>query len=466
MSHYNYYKINQKTPESRTCVPSPFTCAYFTAVPAARPLRLLVITYYWPPSGGAGVQRSLKFVKHLPALGVEPTVITVDPEKGAYPVLDESLAAEVPASVRVIRTDTSEPFGSYKKLTGRQQIPYGGFANESKTSFTQQLFKFVRGNLFIPDPRRGWNRHALRAAAQLMAQGETFDAVLTSSPPHSTQLIGLELKKRYGLRWLADLRDPWTDIYYRQELQQTAPARWLDAWYERQVLEQADEVLVTSPNTKRLYLGKSPALPDSKFHVLPNGYDPSDFRLPSTPPTQALLITHTGTISETYHIELFLQAVAACRRLHPTVPVRLRFVGKVSAGVQRQLAEQDLLDVTDLLAFVPHEESVAYLLRSTALLMAIPDVPHNFGILPGKVFEYLAANKPIICIGPTGSDADDLLQECGAGRAFPYDAYALMLEYLQELVEQWRLNPNLDLPAVNHARYSRRALTEQLVKLM
>ncbi|UOQ67936.1 hypothetical protein [Hymenobacter volaticus] len=150
---------------------------------AARPLRLLVITYYWPPSGGAGVQRSLKFVKHLPALGVESTVLTVDPAQGAYPVLDHSLAAEVPASVRVIRTGTSEPFGSYKKLTGRAQIPYGGFANESKTSFTQQLFKFVRGNLFVPDARRGWNSHALQAVAQLMAQGETFDAVLTSSPP-------------------------------------------------------------------------------------------------------------------------------------------------------------------------------------------------------------------------------------------------------------------------------------------
>ena len=433
---------------------------------AARPLRLLVITYYWPPSGGAGVQRSLKFVKHLPALGVEPTVITVDSTQGAYPVLDHSLAAEVPASVRVIRTATSEPFGSYKKLTGREQIPYGGFANESKTSFTQQLFKFVRGNLFIPDARRGWNQHVLRVVAELLAQGETFDAVLTSSPPHSSQLIGLELKRRYGLRWLADLRDPWTDIYYRSELKQTAPARWLDARYERQVLEQADIVLTTSADTKRLFLGKSAKLKDNKFHVLPNGYDESDFQLPSCPPPDALLVTHTGTISETYHIELFLSAVAECIRRHPDVPLQLRFVGKVAEGVQRQLTESGLLAVTELLPFVPHDQSVEYLLRSTVLLMAIPDVAHNFGILPGKVFEYLAANKPIICVGPTGSDADHLLQECGAGRAWPYDAYEAMLDYLESLVAQWRINPNLDLPALSHTRYSRRALTEQLVALI
>jgi glycosyltransferase involved in cell wall biosynthesis len=429
-------------------------------------MRLLVITYYWPPSGGAGVQRTLKFVKHLPGLGVECTVLTVDPEKGAYPVLDESLAAEIPAGVRVIRTGTSEPFGSYKKLTGRQQIPYGGFANESKTSLQQQFFKFVRGNVFIPDPRRGWNSHVLRAVGELIAQGETFDAVLTSSPPHSTQLIGLALKKRYGLRWLADMRDPWTDIYYTRELNKTRFARWLDARYERQVLEQADEVLVTSPDTKRLFLGKSPELTAGKFHVIPNGYDESDFQEPSTPPAEALLITHTGTISETYHIGEFLRACAECSRRHPTVPLRLRFVGKVSAGVQAQVAAAGLLTQTELVPFVPHEESVRYLLRASVLLMAIPDVDHNFGILPGKVFEYLAANKPIICIGPVGSDADNLLQECSAGHAYAYDAYETMLEYLEELTAQWQQNPNLDLPALNHARYSRRALTKQLVKLI
>ena len=247
---------------------------------SSQPLRLLVITYYWPPSGGAGVQRCLKFVKHLGHFGVEATVITVDPAQATYPVQDASLLAEVPAGVRVIRTGTTEPFESYKKLTGRA-VPYGGFVNEGKPELVQKALRFVRGNLFIPDPRRGWNRHALAAVEKLLAAGEQFDAVLTSSPPHSTQLIGLELKRRHGLRWLADLRDPWTDIYYYKDLHHTALAAWLDARYERQVLTQADAVLVTSPETKRLFLAKLPALPASKFQVLPNGYDESDFHLPS-----------------------------------------------------------------------------------------------------------------------------------------------------------------------------------------
>ena len=207
-------------------------------MPASAPLRLLVITYYWPPSGGAGVQRCLKWVKYLPGLGVVPTVLTVDPDQATYPVRDESLLREVPAGVRVIRTATREPFGSYQKLTGRA-VPHGGFANEGAPGFTQQALRFVRGNLFIPDPRRGWNAYALAAVEKLLREGATFDAVLTSSPPHSTQLIGLELQRRHGLCWLADLRDPWTDIYYAKDLHRTAAAAWLDARYERQVLRRA-----------------------------------------------------------------------------------------------------------------------------------------------------------------------------------------------------------------------------------
>ena len=432
----------------------------------ARPLRLLVITYYWPPSGGAGVQRSLKFVKHLPEFGIEPTVITVDPARAAYPVLDDSLAADVPAGVRVIRTDTFEPFDSYKWLTGRRQVPYGGFVGESKTSRAQQLFKFVRGNLFVPDARRGWNRYVLEAVAGLLAAGEQFDAVLTSSPPHSTQLIGLELKKRYGLRWLADLRDPWTDIYYYRELNHLPPARWLDARYERQVLEQADKVLVTSPHTKRIFMAKSTSIDPAKIYVLPNGYDEADFREPSQPPHDELLITHTGTISETYRIDQFLAAAAACACRHPDVPLRLRFVGKVSDGIRQQVEAAGLAGRTEFVAFVPHAESVGYLLRSTALLLAIPDVANNRGILPGKVFEYLAANKPILCVGPLGSDADLLLRETGAGRTLPPDAAADLLDAFEGLVARWRINPNLDLPGGNPTRYSRRALTEQLAGLM
>ena len=433
---------------------------------SALPLRLLVITYYWPPSGGPGVQRCLKWVKYLPELGVEPTVITVDADQATYPVRDESLRREVPPSVRIIRTATLEPFGSYQKLTGRA-VPHGGFANEGTPSLTQKALRFVRGNLFIPDPRRGWNAYALAAVEKLLAQGERFDAVLTSSPPHSTQLIGLALQKKHSLPWLADLRDPWTDIYYTKDLHRTAAAAWLDAHYESQVLRQADAVLVTSPETERLFRRKLPDLAKGKIVVLPNGYDAPDFQEESVPPADCLRITHTGTISARYHVENFFQAVADCARRYPAVPLRLRFVGQVDAGIREQVAGAGLAGVTEFIPFVPHQESVAYLLSSSALLMAIPDVALNKGILPGKVFEYLAARKPVLCVGPAGCDADVVLRETGAGLALPYDNYELMCSTLEDLAQRWQRSPDLDLPASPAvATYSRRGQAARLAGLV
>ena len=434
-------------------------------MPQNPPLRLLVLTYYWPPSGGAGVQRCLKWVKYLPELGVQPTVITVDPDQASYPVRDESLLREVPAGVRVLRTPTLEPFESYQKLTGRA-VPHGGFANEGKPSAVQQAMRFVRGNFFLPDPRRGWNRYALAAVDKLLAAGEQFDAVLTSSPPHSTQLIGLEIQKRYGLPWLADLRDPWTDIYYTKDLHRTPPAAWLDARYERQVLSRADAVLVTSPETERLFRRKLPDLAQGKIVVLPNGYDEPDFQQPSVPPTDCLRLTHTGTITARYRIDKLLKAVAECQRLYPQVPWRLRFVGQVDAGVREQVVAAGLSAVTEFLPFVPHQQSVAYLLTSSALLMAIPDVALNRGILPGKIFEYIAARKPVLCVGPAGSDADTTLREAGAGQALPYNDYTLMLRTLEELAQQWQQNPDLDLRGTTPAHYSRRGQAARLAELV
>ncbi len=428
-------------------------------------LKVLYITYYWPPAGGAGVQRSLKFVKHLPEFGIEPTVITVDENRGAYPLFDASLAAEIPAGVPVFRTSTSEPFEYYKKLTGKKEIPYGGFANEKKTGLLQKFFKFLRGNLFIPDARVGWNKHVLKKCAELL-KTEKFDAVITSSPPHSTQLIGLELQKKYGLRWIADLRDPWTDIYYYKDLKHTLLAKRLDSKYERDVIEKADGILVTSADTKRLFLNKPVKINPDKINVLPNGYDEADFQFNSEPPQDVFCLTYTGTITDTYNIGTFLQAFAENARRHSGINFRLRFVGKVSAEVHKQIEDANLLFCTEFIPFVPHLESIQYLMRSTALLMAIPDVENNFCILPGKLFEYLASNKQVLCVGPLASDADKIIDECGAGRTFHYDMYDLILDHLDTMSRNWNVNPNLDLPFINYERYSRRALTGKLAELI
>ncbi|GEO04638.1 glycosyl transferase family 1 [Adhaeribacter aerolatus] len=435
------------------------------AVPDNEKIQVLFITYYWPPSGGAGVQRCLKFVKNLPAYNIIPTVVTVSEKGASYQVLDESLAADIPTGTRVIRTSTNEPFEYYKKLTGKKEIPYGGFANEQKGSLVQKFFKFLRGNLFIPDARVGWNKFALKDCADLLAK-EKFAAIITTSPPHSTQLIGLELQQKFKIKWIADLRDPWTDIYYYKDLQHTTVAKKIDQNYERAVIQKADALLVTSTDTKRLFLAKAPEVESAKISVIPNGYDEEDFTLPSAPPPDAFVITYTGTLTEIYNIEAFLKALAKITTVHPDIPFQLRFVGKVSAEVKAQIEDAGLQHLTHLIPFVPHSESVKYLLSSTILLMGIPDVENNYCILPGKLFEYLAANKPIVCIGPIHSDADHIIDECGAGRVFHYAAFDLIYDHLDQLSHAWKINHNLDLPFVNYQRYSRFNLTGELAKII
>lgn len=412
------------------------------------------------------MQRGLKFCKYLPQFGVQPTVLTVDEKQASYPLLDNTFQNEVPQGLTVHRTSTSEPFEYYKKLSGKKEIPYSGFANQkSKDTLLDKVFKFVRGNMFIPDARVGWNKHALAKAEQLLPGGN-FDAILTSSPPHSTQLIGLKLKKKYNLPWIADLRDPWTNIHYYDQLYHTALAKRLDEKYERQVLEQADAILVTSEDTKRLFMSKPANLSPDKIFVIPNGYDEEDFTHPSMPPKDAFVITYTGTITENYNIDVFLKVIAHLASVHSEINYKLRFVGKVSDGVKQRIEKAGVLGITEFVPYVPHREAIKYMLESTLLLLSIAEVDTVHANVPGKLFEYLAANKPIVALGPVHSDLDRIIDECGAGRLFHYTAYDLMLDHMTQMSKAWKVNPNLDLPYINHSQYSRKALTGELARLI
>ncbi len=412
------------------------------------------------------MQRGLKFVKYFPAFGITPTILTVDEKQASYPLVDNTFLHEVPEDLAVYKTPTSEPFEYYKKLSGKKEIPYSGFANQkAKDTLLDKVFKFVRGNLFIPDARVGWNKHALKKAEELL-ETDKYKAVLTTSPPHSTQLIGLQLRQKHNIKWIADLRDPWTNIHYYDELYHTPLARRLDEKYERQVLEQADAVIVTSEDTKRLFQSKPYKLAAEKIHVIPNGYDEDDFKYPSTPPKDTFLITYAGTITENYNIDVFLKVMAHLMSVHSEINYKLRFVGKVSDGVKQRIEKAGVLGITEFIPYVPHDKAIKYLMESTALLLAIADVPSVYANVPGKLFEYLASNKQIICLGPVHSDTDHIIDECGAGRLFHYAAYELMLDHMTQMSRAWKVNPNMDLPYINYERYSRKALTEQLATII
>ncbi|MFM9007337.1 MAG: glycosyltransferase, partial [Bacteroidota bacterium] len=301
--------------------------------------KLLVISYYWPPAGGAGVQRCLKFVRHLPEFGYEPIVITVDDRAATYPVTDPTLQSDIPAGVRVIRTKSFEPLSVLSRLVGKENVPYGGFANTRKESRVQRLLRWVRGNFFIPDARKGWVSYALQAATRIIRE-EQIERVLISSPPHSSQLIGLQLKKRFpGLTWIADMRDPWTDIYYYQDLMHTQIAARADARMERQVLESADLILVVSEPIRQTFLKKSDTLNPSKFAVIPNGYDADDFQSRNRERAMNFTISYVGTLAESYHPEVFKYVLNRFTASRPHDKVCFRFDGNIPWNIRERFEQ-------------------------------------------------------------------------------------------------------------------------------
>ena len=421
--------------------------------------KVLIITYYWPPSGGAGVQRWLKFAKYLPEYGWQPVILTVDPLYASYPQRDESLAGEIDPQCMVYTTKSFELYNVYKFLSGKKEVPYGGFANESKEGLLQKASKFIRGNFLLPDPRKGWNRYALKKASELIRQFN-IDTVVTTSPPHSTQLIGLKLKQKFNIKWIADLRDPWTDIYYYNQFKHTALARTIDLQYERKVVENADLLVTVSEDVKRIFAGKSSLPVAAKTVVIPNGFDEDDFLLKQVPAETKKVITYTGTISEAYPVDCFLQALSALDQGLKS-QILIRFVGKVPPSVVQKFRNTQL--EIELVGYVDHPKSIEYLFRSTLLLLVIPEVKNNHGILTGKFFEYLASQKPILAIGPTKGDLAKIIQETNCGQLFDYQDAEGMRRFIVA-----SLNNPVTEPSVSEraSQYSRKQLTGKIAQLL
>lgn len=419
----------------------------------------MIITYYWPPSGGAGVQRWLKFAKYLPQHGWQPVVLTVDPAYASYPQRDESLLAEVTPHCLVETTRSFELYNLYKWITGKKQVPFGGFADSTHESRLQKLSKFLRGNFLLPDPRRGWNRYAYRRALELIKE-HGIDTVITTSPPHSTQLLGLKLKRKLGIHWIADLRDPWTDIYYYNQFKHTAAALRIDLRYERQVVEQADQLITVSEDVKRLFAAKTSLPIADRIAVIPNGYDSEDFTGVEPLKEERFVITYTGTISEAYPIEALIAALGS---LEPAIKqkMKFRFVGNMPASVNEKLRLAGL--EMDLTGYVSHARSVTYLLSSDLLLLVIPRVANNKGILTGKFFEYLASQKPVLAIGPTDGDLAALIGETHCGQIFNYDDVLGMSHFINQTLHNPSAQGTNNL--ASHA-YSREQLTTRIVQLL
>ena len=378
--------------------------------------KVLIITYYWPPSGGAGVQRWLKFSKYLPQLGWEPVILTVDLEYAAYPALDHSLEKDLPEGLEVHITKATDWFRIYSK--DKSKVPSAGFAKNKDNSLKGKLFRLIRGNFFIPDPRRGWNKYAFKKACELV---ETMDIkhVITTSPPHSTQLIGLKLKKKYPwIKWVSDLRDPWTDIYYYEQFYPTFLSKKIDSWFERRVLKKADRIITVGPSLKTSFSLKVKGIVN-KIEVITNGYDEADFKGITTDEPSRFTITYVGTLSDKYPLVGFLGALANIK--NNKIDHLLRFVGTVPENIRKRIMSEISMDSIEFIPYTHHDEAITFMMNSSMLLLVIPEHKNNKNIITGKIFEYIASGKPILCLGPEDGDAATILTEYGFGKCFSYE---------------------------------------------
>ncbi len=379
--------------------------------------KVLIISYYFPPSGGPGVQRVLKFVKYLPQFGYQPVVLTVI--DGDFPALDESLLREIPQGVRVVRTRIFEPYGVYRKLTGRkpgvavdvENIPSGG---KKKSSHPMERFaELVRSTLFIPDARIGWLPSAV-AAGRRVIEEENIDIIYSSSPPYTSSVIARSLRKRTGKPWVMGLRDPWTGFI-------STPNRWFlpaafDRHLERSSVKRANAVEIAWEGIGKDILGKYPEIDNSKIVYIPNGFDSEDY--PDIPPEKSrkFTVTYTGSMYGRRNPRTLLNSVKLllAEGKISAENFRVVFAGRFGAEVREMFAEPELARCIEVKGYLEHEESIKLLLRSDLLVLIVDESELSGEIVPGKVFEYIGSGKPVIAYAPEGAAAR-VIRSTGAG---------------------------------------------------
>ncbi len=425
--------------------------------------KVLIITYYWPPAGGGGVQRWVKFVKYLRDFGWEPVVFTV--ENPDYPIIDKSLGVEVPKDIDVLKCPIIEPYGFYKKLTGKNKndkIDANFLSQGKKMRWKDKLAVWIRGNLFIPDARFLWIKPSVQYLSKYLNQNH-IDAIISTGPPHSCHLIAYHIKQKYNLPWIVDYRDPWTQIDYFDDLGLTTWGRKRHITLEKKVLDACD-IIVTVGKTMASDLQ---VLTNNRTEVITNGFDESDRVGQGQITDNYFSVTYIGTMNDARNPEVLWKALNILKKVtHPLCKeIKINLVGKPEDVVSDSVNRYHVEDMVNFIGYVPHNEAIKFQNSAQILLLIINKTTNNASILTGKIFEYLASGRPVLCIGPGDGDAADIIHETGAGVVIDYEDANAVVEFLKQHFERYK-SGHLTPRITNIEKYSRRALTGKYVKLL
>lgn len=430
--------------------------------------KVLIITYYWPPSGGAGVQRWLKFVKYLREFGWEPIVYTA--ENPEYPIIDTSFEKDIPKGITILKQPIWEPYQLYKKLIGQkkeERVVSGFLQEKGRKTWAQNLSLWLRGNVFIPDARRFWIKPSVKFLNNWL-ESNKVDAIVSTGPPHSMHLIAEGIHRKTNLPWLADFRDPWTNIDFADDLNMTSYAKKKNARLEKLVVNSASIITVVSEVMQQEFQ----ALTNKKVEVITNGFDPDDFTIDNSLLIKdgKFSIVHTGSLNNRRNQPALWQAISELRTENQDFEKEcvIRLIGKNDVSIKESLQQFDLLECTDFVDYLPHNEIIAQQKSASVLLLSI----NNYGeaengfftpkaTLTGKLFEYIAASKPILMIGPIDGQAADVVRDAG-GFVFDFNAVTQIKTGLLNLFN----SRNVKFDTANINQYSRKELTRKMSLLL
>jgi len=412
-------------------------------------LKVLIITYYWPPAGGSGVQRWLKFVKYLQGFNIQPIVYTISNPR--YPTIDDSLLNEIPENIEVLKHPIWEPTDLlFWKREFQQE---GGISNASKNSF----LSFIRGNFFIPDPKLFWIKPSVKYLQSYLNKNDV-DVIISTGPPHSMHLIAEKLHQKNDVKWLADFRDPWSDIYYNKDFKELSFVKNRNKKLEKSVLKKADCVLTVSNALKKEFSKYA-----NRVEVVTNGFD-DDFLEPSKVLLdEKFTISYIGLLPKQSNPENLFRVLQVLCSQHKDFEkdLQLNFIGDISDVVKTAVYNNKLKENTRFIDYVDHTKAIEYQQKAQVLLLLIPNVKKCKGILTGKLFEYLSAKRPILAIGPEDGDLADVIEDTNAGIIVDFDNDDKLSSEILKLYHQYKKG-NLEVDSKNTNKYHRKELTKKV----